>query len=146
MITAVFADVGSIYQSVRNQYQGKVDYGKILNELSKEGHEIVRAYAYGSQDPTSKEVIPFILALRNLGFTEKFEKGGIWHSRLTIDALVLANRIHQAVFITDDVQYCYLMHHLKNQSIKVTSYCLLTEFPICDKMIRLTRYYLDEPV
>lgn len=146
MITAIFADVGSIYQSVRQQYKEKLDYGQILNDLTKEGHEIVRAYAYGTQDPMNKDVIPFILALRNLGFTDKFEKNGIWHSRLTIDAMVLANRIHQAVFITDDIQYCFLMSHLKSQSIKVTTYCLLSDFPVADRMIRLTRHYTDKPL
>lgn len=142
MITAIFADIPSIYNSIKIQYNGKLDYGKILNDF--EGHEIVRAYAYGSQEP--KEAASFIVALRELNFTPKFEKYGNWFSRMTIDAIQLQNKIMQAVFITDDVQYCHLMKFLQDQSIWITVYCVKSDFPLADRQVKMTRHYLDKTV
>jgi NYN domain-containing protein len=115
MTTGIFADLTSIYTPVKKIFGAKVDYGKVLNELSYD--YIVRAIAYSTQ--SESEASSFVIALRCLGYTTKFKKDYDWRIILTLDVVTLAPKIQKAVFITNEECYHDLYDWCRYQGIFV---------------------------
>jgi hypothetical protein len=115
MITAIFADLSTIYPPIRGKYRKKLDYGKVLNLLEEDS--VVRAYAYSTQ--AEKEAPGFVLALKHLGYIPKFKEANDWHVELTLDVVRLSDRIQKAVFITNDLYYEHLFEWCQHRGIFV---------------------------
>lgn len=116
----VFVDVSNMYHSAKNLYSAKVNFGKILEEAVS-GRKLIRAIAYVIK-AASQEEQNFFEALDKQGFEVKMkdlqvfwggQKKGDWDVGITIDAVLLANKMDTVILVTGDGDYLPLVNYLK---------------------------------
>ncbi|MFH0939691.1 MAG: NYN domain-containing protein [Planctomycetota bacterium] len=122
----VFVDVQNMFYSAKLLHQSKVDYGRLLREITGTRH-LVRAIAYIVQKPDVNQA-GFHEALIRLGYELKIKElkiradadgrngttaKGSWEIGMTIDILMMAPRLDTVTLITGDGDYVPLIECLK---------------------------------
>lgn len=128
---AIFVDVQNMFYSAKLLHHSKLDYGKLLRELTG-SRQLVRAIAYIVQKPDINQS-GFHDALGRLGYELKIKelkarqdadnaKGnvkGSWDVGLTVDALNIAPKIDTFVLVSGDGDYLPLVDSMKNKGCRV---------------------------
>lgn len=119
----VFVDVSNMYHSARNLYNARVNFAAILRNIVGK-RELIRALAYVvSADITEEK--SFFEALRLSGYEVKSKdlqvfaggaKKGDWDVGITVDAIILGQKLDVIVLVTGDGDYVPLVEYLKNNS------------------------------
>ncbi len=128
----IFVDVQNMFYSAKLLHQSKVDYGRLLREVTGTRH-LVRAIAYIVQKPDVNQA-GFHEALSRFGYELKIKElkiradpegrsgstaKGSWEIGLTIDALMMAPKLDTVTLITGDGDYVPLVECLKVHGCRV---------------------------
>ena len=138
----IFVDVQNMFYSAKLLHQSKVDYGRLLREITGTRH-LVRAIAYIVQKPDVNQA-GFHEALSRFGYelkikelkirpdSDRGDRGGdrgdrggggtakgSWEIGLTIDALMMAPRLDTVTLVTGDGDYVPLVECLKLHGCRV---------------------------
>ena len=127
----VFVDVQNMYNSAKNLYGQKVNFGEILKTAVADRH-LIRAMAYVIKAQNSDEQ-KFFDALSNQGFEVKMKdlqvfwgghKKGDWDIGLAMDVIRMSNKIDVVVLVTGDGDFVPLIEYLKNhgQFVEVVAF------------------------
>ena len=122
----IFVDVQNMFYSAKLLHQSKVDYGRLLREITGTRH-LVRAIAYIVQKPDVNQA-GFHEALSRFGYELKIKElkirsdpdgrsgttaKGSWEIGMTIDAVMMAPRLDTVTLVTGDGDYVPLVECLK---------------------------------
>jgi uncharacterized LabA/DUF88 family protein len=128
----IFVDVQNMFYSAKLLHQSKVDYGRLLREITGTRH-LVRAIAYIVQKPDVNQA-GFHEALSRFGYELKIKElkirpdpegrsgttaKGSWEIGLTIDALTMAPKLDTITLVTGDGDYVPLVECLKVHGCRV---------------------------
>ena len=128
----IFVDVQNMFYSAKLLHQSKVDYGRLLREITGTRH-LVRAIAYIVQKPDVNQA-GFHEALSRFGYELKIKElkirpdpegrsgttaKGSWEIGLTIDALMMAPKLDTITLVTGDGDYVPLVECLKVHGCRV---------------------------
>jgi uncharacterized LabA/DUF88 family protein len=127
----IFVDVQNMFYSAKLLHQSKVDYGRLLKEVTGARH-LVRAIAYIVQKQDVNQA-GFHDALARFGYDLRVKElksrvdadgrattgKGSWEVGMTIDALSLAPKLDTVVLITGDGDYVPLVQALKVHGCRV---------------------------
>src|SRR3954468_3529981 len=128
----IFVDVQNMFYSAKLLHQSKVDYGRLLREITGTRH-LVRAIAYIVQKPDVNQA-GFHEALSRFGYELKIKElkirpdpegrsgttaKGSWEIGLTIDALMMAPKLDTVTLVTGDGDYVPLVECLKLHGCRV---------------------------
>lgn len=128
----IFIDVQNMFYSAKLLHQSKVDYGRLLREITGT-RQLVRAIAYIVQKPDVNQA-GFHEALTRFGYELKIKElkirpdpdgragstaKGSWDIGLTIDALMMAPKLDTVILVTGDGDYVPLVDTLKSQGCRV---------------------------
>ena len=117
---AMFVDVSNMYHSAKNLYQANVNFGKILEEATKD-RQLIRAFAYAIKSG-AKEEEQFFERLEKQGFEVRLKdlqiffggaKKGDWDVGLTVEAIRLARKLDVIVLVTGDGDFVSLVEYLQ---------------------------------
>ncbi|MDZ7799020.1 MAG: NYN domain-containing protein [Patescibacteria group bacterium] len=116
----LFVDVSNMYHSAKHLYKSKVNFGRILKEAVGR-RKLIRAIAYVIKAKSLDEE-NFFEALAKQGFEIKAkdlqiffggQKKGDWDIGLTIDTIILADKLDTVVLVTGDGDFADLVKYLK---------------------------------
>jgi len=128
----IFIDVQNMFYSAKLLHQSKVDYGRLLREITGT-RQLVRAIAYIVQKPDVNQA-GFHEALSRFGYELKIKElkvrqdadgrggttaKGSWDIGMTIDILMLAPKLDTVVLVTGDGEYVPLVEALKVHGCRV---------------------------
>jgi uncharacterized LabA/DUF88 family protein len=128
----IFVDVQNMFYSAKLLHQSKVDYGRLLREITGTRH-LVRAISYIVQKPDVNQA-GFHEALSRFGYELKIKElkirpdpegrsgttaKGSWEIGLTIDALMMAPKLDTVTLVTGDGDYVPLVECLKLHGCRV---------------------------
>jgi len=128
----IFIDVQNMFYSAKLLHQSKVDYGRLLREITGT-RQLIRALAYIVQKPEVNQA-GFHEALSRFGYELKIKElkirpdpdgrggttaKGSWDVGLTIDALAMAPKLDTVVLVTGDGDYVPLIESLKHNGCRV---------------------------
>jgi uncharacterized LabA/DUF88 family protein len=128
----IFVDVQNMFYSAKLLHQSKVDYGRLLREITGTRH-LVRAIAYIVQKPDVNQA-GFHEALSRFGYELKIKElkirpdpegrsgttaKGSWEIGLTIDAMMMAPKLDTITLVTGDGDYVPLVECLKVHGCRV---------------------------
>lgn len=124
----VFVDIQNLYYSAKALYHKKVDFGKILKEVTGD-RKLIRAIAYVIKTDVVKKEGDFFDALEKRGYEVKSKdlqvfyggaKKGDWDIGIAMDTIEIAPKLDVIVLISGDGDYVELLQHLKRaESCKV---------------------------
>mgnify|MGYP005851778831 CR=1 FL=1 len=155
---AVFVDVQNMYYSCKNLYNANLNFGEVLH-TAVGTRKLIRAFAYVIRAEVGKEQ-DFFDALETQGYEVKVKdlqifyggaKKGDWDVGLTIDAVILANKVDVVVLVTGDGDYAPLVKFLQNNKgckvevisfKKTTSSILINEVDLYTDMTENLKKYL----
>jgi len=128
----IFIDVQNMFYSAKLLHQSKVDYGRLLREITGT-RQLVRAIAYIVQKPDVNQS-GFHEALTRFGYEIKIKElkirpdpdgrggtsaKGSWDVGMTVDALTMAGKLDTVVLVTGDGDYVPLIDALKFHGCRV---------------------------
>ena len=128
----IFIDVQNMFYSAKLLHQSKVDYGRLLREITGT-RQLIRALAYIVQKPEVNQA-GFHEALTRFGYELKIKElkirpdpdgrggttaKGSWDVGLTIDAMAMAPKLDTVVLVTGDGDYVPLIEALKHNGCRV---------------------------
>jgi len=122
----VFVDVQNMFYSAKILHQSKIDYGKLLEELSS-GREVVRAVAYVVRKPEVDQS-GFLDALTRFGYEIKSKElkqrpdgtaKGDWDMGIAIDSIALAPKLDTVILVSGDGDFVPLVEMLKAHGCRV---------------------------
>lgn len=128
----IFVDVQNMFYSAKLLHQSKVDYGRLLREITGTRH-LVRAIAYIVQKPDVNQA-GFHEALSRFGYELKIKElkirpdpegrsgttaKGSWEIGMTIDTVMMASRLDTVTLVTGDGDYVPLVECLKAHGCRV---------------------------
>jgi len=127
---AVFVDVQNMFYSAKLLHKSKLDYGKFLREIVGP-RQLIRAIAYIVQKKDVNQE-SFHEALERFGYDLKIKElriqksaddrtvaRGSWDIGMTIDALMLADKIDVAILVTGNGDFTPLAETLKQRGVRV---------------------------
>jgi uncharacterized LabA/DUF88 family protein len=130
MRIAIFADVQNAFYAAKHAFQGKLNYGKMLDDLTK-GRELIKAIAYMTKR-SDIDQSKFYNALENMGYEvksrdakSKSKEGKVSYVKssyevmLAIDAVIMSEKVDAVVLITGDSAYLPLINFLKSRGCRV---------------------------
>ncbi|HLX59745.1 MAG TPA: NYN domain-containing protein [Planctomycetota bacterium] len=128
----IFVDVQNMFYSAKLLHQSKVDYGRLLREITGTRH-LIRAIAYIVQKPDVNQA-GFHEALSRFGYELKIKElkirpdpdgragttaKGSWEIGMTIDAITMAQKLDCVTLVTGDGDYVPLVDCLKMNGCRV---------------------------
>ena len=122
----IFIDTANLYHSAKNLYKSKVNFGNVVKD-SLGGRTLIRAIAYVISTEAGEEKA-FFDALTKMGIETKSKElqvfyGGSkkadWDVGITIDAVVLADKLDVAVIVSGGGDYVPLVEYLKMKGVQV---------------------------
>ncbi|MFH0952574.1 MAG: NYN domain-containing protein [Patescibacteria group bacterium] len=117
----VFVDVANMYHSAKNLFGTHVSFSNILKNAI-DGRKLIRAFAYVIKSETPEE-LTFFEALTKQGFEVRVKdlqvfaggaKKGDWDVGMSIDAIILAERLDAIVLVSGDGDFVDLVTYLKH--------------------------------
>jgi uncharacterized LabA/DUF88 family protein len=128
----IFIDVQNMFYSAKLLHQSKVDYGRLLREITGT-RQLVRAVAYIVQKADVNQA-GFHEALSRFGYELKVKElkvrqdvegrgtttsKGSWDIGMTIDALMMAPKLDTIILVTGDGDFVPLVEALRAQGVRV---------------------------
>jgi len=127
----ILVDVQNMFYSAKLLHQSKVDYGRLLREITGTRH-LVRAIAYIVHKPDVNQA-GFHEALSRFGYELKIKElkirpdaegrgstaKGSWEIGMTIDAVMMAPKLDTVTLVTGDGDYVPLVECLKSHGCRV---------------------------
>ena len=119
----VFIDTSNLYDSAKNLYKRKVNFGAVLKEAVA-GRKLVRAIAYVITSEGGEEK-NFFEALTKLGIETKTKdlqifaggtKKGDWDVGIAVDAMKMAPKLDAVILIAGDGDFVPLVEYLQSTS------------------------------
>jgi uncharacterized LabA/DUF88 family protein len=116
----VFVDVSNMYHSARHLYNSRVNFAELLKRAIA-GRKLIRAIAYVVKADIDEEN-KFFEALKLSGFEVKSKdlqifpggmKKGDWDVGISVDAIILAQKLDAVVLVTGDGDYVPLVEYLR---------------------------------
>jgi uncharacterized LabA/DUF88 family protein len=127
---AVLVDIQNMFYSARAHYNGKLNYDRLLDELSA-NRDLVYAVAYVVERPDVNQE-GFYDALQRFGYTIRVKEAknrqkdgkivpvkGSYEVMLSSDAITLAHKVDTVVLVTGDGNYAYLARTLRALGVRV---------------------------
>lgn len=117
---AVLIDTQNLYYSARNLFNAKVNFKNIVEDAVA-GRQLTRAIAYVVKTKTGEER-PFFEALEKIGIETKEKElqiffGGAkkadWDVGLSVDAVILSEKVDTIVLVSGDGDFQPLVQYLK---------------------------------
>lgn len=148
---AVLVDAQNLYYSYRRQYNGRVDYGKLLERVAA-GRPVVRAIAYVICSPET-DATNFLTALKQMGFEVKAKPlkvrpdgsvKGDWDMGIALDALAIGEKVDTVCLVTGDSDFADLVTVMKSRGVRMECFGVRGSF--ADELQRAAdaAYYIDE--
>ena len=120
-----------MFYSAKQFHQGKIDYGRMLSEITGQRH-LIRAIAYIVQKADVNQD-SFYSALTNLGYELKIRElrmrsdaeakniapKGSWETGLSLDAISMAPKLDTVALVAGDGDYVPLAENLKMRGCRV---------------------------
>ncbi|HEY4515949.1 MAG TPA: NYN domain-containing protein [Candidatus Paceibacterota bacterium] len=122
----IFIDTQNLYHSAKNIYNGKVNFGNVLEDTLA-GRILVRAIAYAVTTEAGDES-EFLEALERVGIETKTKdlqvfaggaKKGDWDVGLAVDCIKFAPKLDVVVIVSGDGDFVPLVEHLKSEGCQV---------------------------
>ena len=122
----IFIDTANLYHSAKNLYKSKVNFGNVVKDALG-GRTLIRAIAYVISTEGGDEKA-FFDALTKMGIETKSKdlqvfyggaKKADWDVGITVDAIVLAEKLDVAVIVSGDGDYVPLIEYLKMKGVQV---------------------------
>jgi uncharacterized LabA/DUF88 family protein len=123
----VFIDTQNLYHSAKHLYQGKVDFGKVMQEAVGE-RSLIGAFAYVVTTESGDETA-FLEALGKKGIELRSKelqvfaggsKKGDWDVGMAVDAIRMAPKLDVVILITGDGDFVPLVEYLRyNQGCRI---------------------------
>jgi uncharacterized LabA/DUF88 family protein len=116
----IFIDTQNLYNSARNLYNARVNFGAIVKEALA-GRALIRARAYVVSTESGDET-QFFEALSKSGIETKTKplqifaggaKKADWDVGLAVDAIAMAPKLDTVILATGDGDFCPLIDYLK---------------------------------
>ena len=116
----IFIDTQNLYHSAKNIYNGKVNFGNVLEDTLA-GRILVRAIAYAVTTEAGDES-EFLEALERVGIETKTKdlqvfaggaKKGDWDVGLAVDCIKFAPKLDVVVIVSGDGDFVPLVEYLK---------------------------------
>ena len=148
---AVLVDAQNLYYSYRRQYNGRVDYGKLLERVAA-GRPVVRAIAYVICSPET-DATNFLTALKQMGFEVKAKPlkvrpdgsvKGDWDMGIALDALAIGQKVDTVCLVTGDSDFADLVTVLKARGVRVECFGVRGSFAEELQRTADASYYIDE--
>lgn len=123
---SVFVDVQNMYHSARHLYDGRVDFGAVLEKAIR-GRNLIRAIAYVVESGLDEEK-GFFDALKKAGYEVKSkelqifaggQKKADWDVGLAIDMIKLSPKMDVLVLISGDGDYIPAVKYVQFLGLKV---------------------------
>ncbi len=126
---AVFVDVQNMYYSAKYQFNGKVNFDKLLDETCK-GRELTRALAYlvQTEDIDQSKFQDFLYSLgyevknKQLRTRPDGSAKGDWDMGIAIDAIAIGQKVDTVCLVSGDGDFVDLVEMLKGNGIRVEVY------------------------
>jgi uncharacterized LabA/DUF88 family protein len=118
----IFIDVQNVYHSAKNLYQSRVNFRKLIDELTQ-GRPLIRALAYVVKSETAFGEDSFFEALKKTGLELRLKDlqiyhGGMkkadWDVGMAVDAIRMANFLDVVILVTGDGDFVPLVEYLKS--------------------------------
>lgn len=122
----IFVDVQNIFYTVKSQYNGWVDYSKLL-EVCLRSRILAKAYAYVVRTPENKNPafwdklveLGFIIRSKDIHIRADGTRKGDWDMGIAIDAIRFMDKIDIAVLVSGDGDFVDLVKMLQSNGIRV---------------------------
>lgn len=130
---AVFVDVQNMYYSAKYQYNGKVNFDKLLDETVR-GRRLIRAIAYlvQTEDIDQSKFEDFLYSLgyevknKQLRTRPDGSAKGDWDMGIAIDAIAVGERVDTVCLVSGDGDFVDLVEMLKGNGVRVEVYSFPT--------------------
>lgn len=127
---AVLVDVQNVFYAARDQFNGKLDFAKLLKRAVGK-RALVRAVAYCVTCPgTEPEKFHNSLKLHGYEIRERMLKiisegvtKGDWDVGITIDAMNIARDVDVVIIVSGDGDFVDLVEYLKTTGKRVEAMC-----------------------
>jgi uncharacterized LabA/DUF88 family protein len=148
---AVLVDAQNLYYSYRRQYNGRVDYGKLLERVAA-GRPVVRAIAYVICSPET-DATNFLTALKQMGFEVKCKPlkvrpdgsvKGDWDMGIALDALAIGQKVDTVCLVSGDSDFADLVVALKTRGVRCEAFGVRGSFGEELQRAADAAYYIDE--
>lgn len=148
---AVLVDAQNLYYSYRRQYNGRVDYGKLLERVAG-GRPVVRAIAYVICSPET-DATNFLTALKQMGFEVKAKPlkvrpdgsvKGDWDMGIALDALAIGQKVDTVCLVSGDSDFADLSLALRAKGVRVEAYGVRGSFAEELQRCSDAAFYIDE--
>ncbi|MFB6355730.1 MAG: NYN domain-containing protein [bacterium] len=123
---AVFVDVQNMYYSAKYQYNGKLNFEKLLEETVRD-RQLIRALAYLVQSDEIDQS-RFQELLLGMGYEVKNKQlrtrpdgsaKGDWDMGIAIDAIAIGRKVDVVCLVSGDGDFVDLVEMLKGDGIRV---------------------------
>jgi uncharacterized LabA/DUF88 family protein len=122
----VFVDVQNMYYSAKYQYNGKLNFEKLIQETVR-SRQLIRAIAYLVQSEEIDQT-RFENTLVNMGYETKNKQlrtrpdgsaKGDWDMGIAIDAIAIGRKVDVVCLVSGDGDFVDLVEMLKGDGIRV---------------------------
>lgn len=148
---AILVDAQNLYYSFRRQYNGRVDYGKLLERVAS-GRPVMRAITYVICSPET-DATNFLTALKQMGYEVKSKAlkarpdgsvKGDWDMMIALDAIAIGEKVDTICLVTGDSDFADLVNVLKARGVRVECFGVRGSF--AEELQRLAdaAFFIDE--
>jgi len=145
---AVFVDVQNMYYSAKYQYNGKVNFDKLMSETVR-GRRLIRAIAYlvQTEDIDQSKFEDFLYSLgyevknKQLRTRPDGSAKGDWDMGIAIDAIAVGERVDVVCLVSGDGDFVDLVEMLKGNGVRVEVYSFPTS--TADELKEAATEYYD---
>lgn len=126
----IFVDVQNMFYSAKILHQSKVDYGRLLKEITL-NRQLIRAIAYIVQKPDVNQSgfhdalnrMGYELKVKELKITSRNDGGttakGSWDVGMTIDVMAMAQKLDTIILVTGDGEFVPLVETVRSFGCRV---------------------------
>jgi len=148
---AVLVDAQNLYYSYRRQYNGRVDYGKLLERVAA-GRPVVRAISYVICSPET-DATNFLTALKQMGYEVKSKSlkmrpdgsvKGDWDMGIALDALAIGDKVDTVCLVTGDSDFADLVNVMKARGVRVECFGVRGSFAEELQRAADAAFFIDE--
>lgn len=123
---AMFVDVQNMYYSAKYQYNGKLNFQKLIDQTVRD-RQLIRAIAYLVQSEEIDQT-RFEETLKKMGYETKNKQlrtrpdgsaKGDWDMGIAIDAIAIGRKVDVVCLVSGDGDFVDLVEMLKGDGIRV---------------------------
>jgi len=126
---AMFVDVQNMYYSAKYQYNGKLNFQKLIDQTVRD-RQLIRAIAYLVQSEEIDQT-RFEETLKQMGYETKNKQlrtrpdgsaKGDWDMGIAIDAIAIGRKVDVVCLVSGDGDFVDLVEMLKGDGIRVEAF------------------------